>query len=169
MGESGSGKTTIADLLEQKYGLTQVRSYTTRSPRTPDECSHTFVTVEEFNQLDDFVAYTFFDGNYYGATAQQIDTHNVFVVDPYGVQYFKEHYHGNKIPIVIYLSVPSKERFNRMLERGDSVLKSTMRLQHDSKVFSNALDIADYVIENNHVYTSVQAILNIVSQFMTFL
>ena len=33
VGCSGSGKTTITEQLEQKYGLKSIQSYTTRKPR----------------------------------------------------------------------------------------------------------------------------------------
>ena len=42
-GESGSGKTTIADILSKKYGLSSIQSYTTRKPRYLGETGHTFI------------------------------------------------------------------------------------------------------------------------------
>jgi hypothetical protein len=39
-GKSGSGKTTVADLLQSKYGLKQLESYTTRPQRKADERGH---------------------------------------------------------------------------------------------------------------------------------
>ena len=33
IGASGSGKTTITEQLEQRYGLTSIQSYTTRAAR----------------------------------------------------------------------------------------------------------------------------------------
>ena len=55
VGESGSGKTTIVNELEKRYGLTSVQSYTTRPKRYPDETGHTFVSEQEFFQLEKYV------------------------------------------------------------------------------------------------------------------
>ena len=97
VGPSGSGKTTIADALEYKYGLKSVPSYTTREPRYDGERSHTFITREEFSKLQNIVSYTEFCGNQYCATASQVEQYNIFVVDPVGIAYFRENYHGNKV------------------------------------------------------------------------
>ena len=46
VGCSGSGKTTITEQLEQKYGLKAIQSYTTRQPRYDGETGHIFVSDE---------------------------------------------------------------------------------------------------------------------------
>ena len=38
VGASGSGKTTIANTLEERYGYKQIQSYTTRPKRYETEC-----------------------------------------------------------------------------------------------------------------------------------
>ena len=63
VGASGSGKTTVANVLEEKYGYKQLQSYTTRPMRTENEISHTFVNDAFFDQLTDFIGYTSY-GNY---------------------------------------------------------------------------------------------------------
>ena len=85
MGESGSGKTTIANILEQRYGLPQVKSYTTRPKRYPSENNHTFISSEEFKRMNNWVAYTHFDGHDYGTTREQVESCSVYVIDPDGV------------------------------------------------------------------------------------
>ena len=76
IGESGSGKNTVQDNLERLYGCVPLLSYTTRPKRTPDENTHTFVTMEEFEQIvknETVVAFTNFDGNlYYRKTIRTI-------------------------------------------------------------------------------------------------
>ena len=47
VGKSASGKTTIANRLEEKYNHIQVQSYTTRPPRYEGEVGHIFVTDDE--------------------------------------------------------------------------------------------------------------------------
>ena len=43
VGKSASGKTTVANMLEEKHGHVQVQSYTTRPPRYEGEVGHIFV------------------------------------------------------------------------------------------------------------------------------
>lgn len=162
MGESGSGKTTIANILEQRYGLPQVKSYTTRPKRYSSENNHTFITSEEFKRMNNWVAYTHFDGHDYGTTREQVESCSVYVIDPDGVEYFKSHYTGTRYPVVIYLQVDEQERLRRMLQRGDGVKAAMDRLENDHIKFSNAKSVADYVIENTDIEQAVSTILSFV-------
>lgn len=102
-GKSGSGKTTIADELERQFGLKVLKSYTTRPPRANDT-SHTFVSDEEFDQAYRYRSVhrvqrlsLLCDG------AEQVENSDVYVIDPAGVEFFKEHYHGGKRVIDLYI------------------------------------------------------------------
>jgi len=68
-GKSGSGKSTVAEILAKKYGMRCASSYTTRKPRFEGEPGHIFVTDEEFDRIDpgEMVAYTEFAGYRYCA------------------------------------------------------------------------------------------------------
>lgn len=96
IGASGSGKSTVARYLCEQYGLRQIDSYTTRPPRYRGEPGHIFITDEEFDQLQDFVGYTLYNGHRYGATAQQVEENDIYVIDPAGVEFFRTAYHGDK-------------------------------------------------------------------------
>ena len=148
MGRSGSGKSTIADILERKYSKTMLRSYTTRPPRFNDD-THIFISEHEFQHLEDIVAYTEFDGYRYAATTQQVNESDVYVIDPVGVKTFKENYRGLKKPIVVYLDVSPDECVNRMEQRGNSTISIMQRVTFDKTVFDNIDDICDYIIPNN--------------------
>ena len=54
VGCSGSGKTTIVNSLENKYGLKSIQSYTTRPKRSDDETGHIFISDEEYDKLEDW-------------------------------------------------------------------------------------------------------------------
>ena len=58
VGQSGSGKTTIVNTLEEKYGLKSIQSYTTRPKRSENETGHTFISDEEYDKLENIVACT---------------------------------------------------------------------------------------------------------------
>ena len=135
VGASGSGKTTVANELCRKYGLKQIDSYTTRPPRYEGEVGHTFVTNEEFDQLTDIVGYTNYNGNRYCATAAQVETHDIYVIDPAGFDFFRTAYHGTKKVVVAELIVDEENRRERMLLRGDDHCAAAQRIQVDAKIF----------------------------------
>lgn len=165
VGPSGSGKTTVADSMCSKYQMKQIYSYTTRSPRSPDEIGHVFVSEEEFDELEDYVAYTEFNGHRYCATTEQVEDCDIYVVDVDGVQYFKAAYNGDKIPVVFYFDVPYGILQQRMLKRGDDGLAVFQRLSHDKEKFRDALprlrSLYDdvYVLQNTDVKQSVKEIM----------
>lgn len=162
-GKSGTGKSTLVDLLEKK-GLKAVQSYTTRKPRYEGEKGHTFITDEEFDALTDICAYTEFDNNRYCVTADMIDENDLFIVDVEGIKYLKEHYHGKKGIVVIGLFCNKTVLRQRMLERGDSEEQVEQRLIHDEKVFKELEDLCDGLWT---VYTSPEILAkNVYSYIM---
>lgn len=147
VGPSGSGKTTIAEALEREYGWKTIESYTTRAPRYPGETGHVFVSVEEFRKLGEMCAYTVFDGHEYGVTPDIVDRSDLYVIDPAGLELFKEKYRGEKGIQVIGLHVPVDVLRRRMQLRGDSEEKINQRLAHDAKAFQNLSEISDVYID----------------------
>ena len=135
VGRSASGKTTIANILEQKHGCKQVSSYTTRPPRYDGEIGHVFLTEEEFNniELENLVAYTEYNGYRYGTTAQQLDKCSIYVVDVPGVETLLQNYKTNRQICVIYFDTTVYTRIIRMLDRHDSDKGIIDRLLQDEK------------------------------------
>lgn len=151
-GKSGSGKSTVAEYLHKKYGYTQVLSYTTREKRGEGDNTHVFLSDEEFDQIDrkDMVAYTKFAGHRYCATKEMVESANIYVIDPDGILEFKERYHGDRPYIVVYLGVTKRERFRRMLNRGDSVEMAEKRIINDDEKFSSIMDCHPITIDATH-------------------
>lgn len=139
VGPSGSGKTTIANILYEKYGMTSIQSYTTRPERFPGEAGHIFVTDEEFDKLENPVAYTEYQGHRYCATAQQVEENDIYIIDPDGVCSFICEYHGSKKPVIVYVSADKETLMRRMLGRGDGYFASRRRLKKDSAYFGKFL------------------------------
>lgn len=133
VGKSASGKTTIADILEQKYGYKQVSSYTTRKPRYDGEIGHVFVNDSEFNNLGELVAYTEYNGYRYGTTAEQLDKCSIYVVDVPGVETLLERYKTNRSIIIFYFDTTVYTRINRMINRDDGDMVIISRLLQDEK------------------------------------
>jgi len=146
IGKSGSGKTTIVSELE-KRGFTFVKSYTTRQKRVGDT-SHIFMTQEEFDNISDtIVAFNIFDGESYCATRQQVDTDDMYVIDPDGVNSFMSLYHGKKGVRTIYIYSPKWQRKERMSGRGDSEITVERRLAHDEENGFNEIK-TDFAVQN---------------------
>ena len=148
VGESGSGKSTICDELTKRYGLKQVKSYTTRPRRSENEDGHTFISEKEFEKLENICAYTYFDKHRYCATKEQVDNSDLYIIDPYGVEYFMEHYNGYKIPMVVYIHADKCIRRHRMEKRGDSMYKIKQRITNDELAFANVDEYAIYQYDN---------------------
>ncbi len=142
VGKSGSGKDTIAKILSDKYGLRQLKSYTTRPRRFTTEDTHTFVTkLPEETETVKLIAYTEFNGFEYCATNVQVENSDIYVIDPDGVLYFMEHYCGSKKPVVVYIDMPWRKRFARMIGRKDGVFAAAKRIIHDHFKFKSLNDI----------------------------
>ena len=133
VGKSASGKTTIADILETNSGCKQVYSYTTRPPRYEGEIGHVFVTEDEFRSLEDMVAYTFYHGNHYGTTSEQLDQCAIYVIDVPGIKTLLEKYRTDRRIVIIYFDTTVYTRINRMVDRGDSDMTIISRLLQDEK------------------------------------
>jgi guanylate kinase len=134
VGRSASGKTTIANILADKHGYKQVESYTTRSPRFDGETGHIFVNEDEFKNLGELAAYTFYNNHHYGTTFEQLSKCDIYVIDVPGVESLLQKLQGNDRPIcILYFDVSAYNRINRMVDRGDSDMMIISRLLHDEK------------------------------------
>lgn len=156
---SGAGKTTVTEFLGTKYGLKSIQSYTTRPPRYDGETGHTFISDEEFDKLTDIVAYTEFAGNRYCATAQQVEENDLYVIDPKGIDYFKESYKGGKQIKIIYIESDLTTRYECMKKRAEdngaayleAVDYSLKRITNDVNEFYEYIHHTaqvDYILQN---------------------
>ena len=134
VGRSSSGKTTIANTLEEKHGYKQVESYTTRKPRYDGETGHIFVTKEEFDALGELAAYTFYNNNHYGTTFEQLSKCDIYVVDIPGVETLLQKLKDDSRPIcILYFDASVYNRILRMIDRHDSDMTIISRLLEDEK------------------------------------
>lgn len=134
VGRSASGKTTVANLLNDQYGYKQVWSYTTRPPRSNNEPGHIFISESEFENLGELAAYTFYNNYHYGTTFEQLNECDIYVIDVNGVQSLLEKCKKyNRVISVIYFDSTVYTRINRMTERHDSDMQIIARLLQDEK------------------------------------
>ena len=131
VGKSASGKTTIANILESEYGLSQLQSYTTRPKRHENEAGHTFITDKEFDGLNNIIAFTEYNGYRYCATKEQIDKADIYVIDVPGVKTLLEKYNTERPIIILYFDTSVRTRIERMIDRGSSDAEIISRLYND--------------------------------------
>lgn len=159
LGASASGKSTLVQKLEIELNMKQIASYTTRPPRYDGEAGHTFVTDEEFQNLNDIVAYNYYLNNHYGVTSQQIDdeAHDLYVVDQTGLNELKEKYKGDRKIYSVYIDCLPINRYDRLFDRYFKMYQNSLvatnrameRIKQDKIEFENCNLVVDYVITNN--------------------
>ena len=133
VGPSGSGKTTIVDELECRYQYKSLQSYTTRPPRCEDEYGHIFVSDNEFDNLQNIIAYTEYNGFRYCATEELINNADLYVIDCDGVDTLLSKYNSDRTICIFYFDTTVSVRINRMIERGDSDMEIVSRLHNDEQ------------------------------------
>lgn len=162
-GRSGVGKTTVANLLSEKYGYSQISSYTDRKPRHSGEIGHVFISTEEFNKIrPQMVAYTLFDGHQYGVTAEEIDRNDIYVIDKAGIENLRKNYHGSKGLVVIWLVASTAECERRMAARGDSSSAIRQRMAFDA-AHNVSVPGTDWVIYNENLDQTVEKLHKIIT------
>lgn len=131
VGPSGCGKTTVAQELENKNNYKTIQSYTTRHKRYDNEIGHIFISEDEFDALENIVAYTQYNGHRYGTTKEQLDEAMSYVVDIPGVTTLLHNYTTKRPILVFYFDTTVTTRIDRMLDRGDSDTAIIGRLHND--------------------------------------
>lgn len=178
-GRSASGKTTIANMLERD-GYSQVQSYTTRPPRYKGEIGHTFISEEEYSNLDNIVASTTYNGYHYCTTLEQIQNADIYVIDIPGIITLLDNYNKiNRTILVIYFDTGVYNRILRMLERNDCDAQIIGRLLQDEEsdwledlldIVKNSWDVHDnhnkIVVYNVDANQDLQDVYNVVKHLM---
>lgn len=160
IGPSGCGKSTVVSELN-KLGYKSPDSYTTRPPRYPGEGGHTYITIEEYDKLQNKVAYTHFNGYDYCVTGEMLDGCDFYIVDPAGIEALREN--GYKNFKVIGLDLEPCDCASRMLARGDAGKDIVSRLDNDWFAFRNFNTICDYTIDATK---EVWEIVNLIVEYM---
>lgn len=156
VGPSASGKTEVANILINNYGMVRMVTYTTRPMRVNEinGVSYHFVSVEEFMKLkdnDEFVETVEYNGNYYGTRKSDVEIDKIVILEPKGLHEFNNKM-SDKI-VSFYLEVSEVERINRMIYRQDKMEDIKKRIENDKEAFKD-IDEVDFVISNEHITIS---------------
>lgn len=140
MGETASGKTSLAKELEKNYGFNRIITYTTRKPREGElgNKDYHFITKETFEEID--AANGFIETDYY-------KDEDIYYGSSYGdFAYYREHPEKNAVAVLtpagarmlnragfnvitVYLCAHQEERIERALKRSSYKL-TKMDLQN---------------------------------------
>lgn len=153
VGPSASGKTEVAQILINDYGMERMVTYTTRPIRYGEinHISYHFVTEEEFLNLkknDEFVETVVYNGNYYGTRRSDVTEGKIVILEPNGLKVFKETMPDDVTSF--YLVTDEATRFNRMIYRKDSIENARKRIANDKIAFDNIVGV-DYYIDNEDI------------------
>lgn len=140
VGKSGTGKSTLVDTICAKLGFKNIKSYTTRQPRTND-CSHHFITRTQYNEFKSSgLIYTqdFIFGHYYFTTKRDIDSHHFYITSPKSANELVEKLKIlNYDVLVLYFYASDDIRINRLRERGDSENEILNRFIEEYQIFKD--------------------------------
>ncbi len=170
IGESGSGKTTILNKLEE-LGFEKAINHTTRKPRENEKNTkeYKFLSKEEFNKMWDngeLLQRAEFNGEYYGISTSSLKENGACISIVDSVKDIKNRAKELNITNVkittIYVYVNEQERIKRMEARGDSKESIQKRITLDREKFEKAKKVADFVVENINVDEAVKEIVKIV-------
>ena len=178
LGESGSGKDTLVEytLKEFKLDLKPVLSYTDRPIRQGEQNGkeHVFLSKEEMTEFlnsnkKDIAAYTQIGetGYRYCAMTSVIDRSDIYIIDPNGLNEFKERT-GNRYNIVaIYIDCPLKERRKRTEGRSDAASNFEARVAAESDQFAKFREEHgyDHVIDNGSMSTIYRSAMTLADIF----
>jgi guanylate kinase len=149
VGGSGVGKTHMVSYMEERYGIPMIESYTDRTKRIPNEKGHTFLTKEEFDDLNmaDMIAFTCWKGESgdivrYCCLEKDID-HPVmtYVIDERGLKYLKKYWSDRFCIFTVRLFAADHLREQHA---------SRERMDRDKGNFNLSLESFDYFIDNDY-------------------
>jgi len=149
VGESGTGKSFMVEYMKEKYGIPMIESYTDRPPRTPGEVGHTFLTSDQFDDINmaDMIAFTCWprgDGKItrYCCLVDDIKSdYSFYVIDERGLKYLRKYWSSQFTIFAVRIYAQKEERLKRI---------SVDRYNRDEGLFNMTADDFDYFIENNY-------------------
>lgn len=159
VGESSSGKSTLANYLMNNYYYKKIITYTTREPRKGEKegVDYHYISQEEFDKLDKmgfFAETASYNGWKYGSAKEDYTDNAVVVLTPRGLRSIKAN--GVENIKAIYLKVPRRDRLIKCLKRGDNIEEAYRRSLSDVGQFDGIEDEVTLVLRNPEYSYSVK-------------
>lgn len=156
VGESGCGKNTILDYIRDKYNLNEIKSHTTRKPRSENDNGYIFSNFIEFEKYKingEVFEHTNFANNFYWTTKEDFNHEDwVIIVDPVGVFNLKKSFNCK----VVYINTDYNIRMKR-LENNERLNRNL----HSFDAFP-----CDYILNNNY---EIDHTFKLIDEMMEFL
>lgn len=168
VGESASGKTTVAKYLENHYGYERIVTYTTRSPRDGevDGVDYHFISDDEFDRLYEkgfFAETAMYNEWNYGSAKEDYVGDKIAVLTPRGLRSVRK----NGICVdAIYLCVPRRHRLVMCLNRGDNIEEAYRRSLSDVGQFDGISDEVDLVLYNPSYSSTIPEIAKQIDMYV---
>ena len=170
VGESASGKTTLAKKFEEETDFSRVITYTTRPMREGEEngVDYFFINSEQFNKMCEegrFIEHAEYRGWKYGTAMNFKQNENkIVVLTPAGARAMKRNWDKENQQMVrqnkiVYIDVDRRSRLIKMLERGDDIEEAYRRSLSDVGQFDAFESEADFTIHNNCYEKTVHEVL----------
>lgn len=159
-GAAGAGKTTVANYLQEKYGMHRVITHTTRSPRPgeKDGVDYHFETPATMKRLH-LLEQVEYDQSQYGSSVEGLEegwaagVDDVIVLDTKGALTY--HQQLGERAVVIFLTVTHMAALaKRMTLRGDKL--AAIRSRVKSKEYRRDLALPDKLTGIAHVIVNDQ-------------
>ena len=150
-GASASGKTEVAKYLARAHNIKKAITHTTRKMRESEAngVDYYFVTKQKFLEMEtlgELVESTFYNGNLYGCSVNEVADDKCIVVDPAGLDHFLNLPESHIM--AFYLDCNEELRRQRMISRGDNPGDIEKRLENDRLCFDSSVkEKADVIIQ----------------------
>jgi guanylate kinase len=158
VGRSGSGKSELANYLQERWGIPYLQSYTTRPRRNEQDNGHKFITDEEFDELlvtNTPLALTNWNGVRYCCTVEDLSGIDTYVIDERGVDYLESRFKGDFNLFKVFVNRDLEKRIGAVGEE---------RVLRDSGNFYKTMKDYDMVIDNNsnmtRLYNQADIVVN---------
>lgn len=178
VGESASGKTTLAKIIEEKQqNYSKIVTYTTRPMRQGESegIDYHYISDDEFDKLKNsnfFVEYAGYRNWQYGTSANfKSNEDKVVVLTPAGARAMKKYAikHPDINVVTVYLCVDRRSRLIKSLVRGDDIDEAYRRNLSDVGQFDAFEREADITIHNENFNMSREAVYDNLIGLLTVL
>jgi len=144
VGESGTGKTTVAEYIEREHSIKMMQSYTDRPMRYENENGHTFVSKETFDTYKqcDMIAYTEFGEYRYCCFKSEVLPYNTYVIDLDGLKYLRDNY--SDMYKIISMRIVRQEKLRNVSDERKTRDKGRFgdsEIMHNSYVYNSTNDL----------------------------
>lgn len=162
IGESASGKSSVARYFVNNFGFENIVTYTTRQPRKTevDGIDYHFISELDFEEMancQSFAETAKYNEWYYGSAKKDYiyAQMKIAVLTPHVIRQIRK----SGIDIyTVYIKVPRRDRLIKILQRGDNIEEAYRRSLSDVGQFDGIEDEVDLIVENAGYKKSIQQI-----------